>query len=105
MTVDNNNNDIIVSENHNTIIITSKLVGVTECGKWNICYNEETGKKTYKPTDPDYYNKQYHKNKKEITCEVCGCVIMKKITQHKKTMKCRLTHFIQQEQLKLKEEV
>ena len=51
-----NNNDIIVSENHNSIIIP-KTTGITESGKWNIFYNEDTGKKTYKPIDPDYFSK------------------------------------------------
>ena len=56
MTADNDNNDIIASENHNNIIINSNSTPVTECGKWTIIYHEDTGKQTYKPTDPNYYN-------------------------------------------------
>ena len=52
----NNTNDIIVSEKPNNIIVR-KLIGTSECGKWNIFYNEDTGKKTYKPIDPDYFSK------------------------------------------------
>ena len=40
----NNNNDTIVYEKPNTII-GRKLKGATECGKCNICYNEDTGNK------------------------------------------------------------
>jgi hypothetical protein len=104
MTMDNNNNDIIVADKPNNII-NSKSIGITESGLWNIFVNEETGQKTYKPTDATYFNKYYHASKKEITCDICGKTIMKKIAQHKKTTKCRLTHFIQQGELKLKEDV
>jgi hypothetical protein len=100
MTKDNNNNDIIVVENPNNIII-SKSIGITESGIWNIFVNEKTGKKTYRPTDVNYYNTYYHATKKEITCDICGAVIMKKIAQHKKPNKCRLTHFMQTEKLDL----
>jgi L-ascorbate metabolism protein UlaG (beta-lactamase superfamily) len=94
MTTDNNNNDIIVAAKSNNIIV-SKPIGITESGLWNIFVNEETGKKTYKPTDAHYFNKYYHASNTEITCDICGKVIIKKIAQHKKTNKCRLTHFIQ----------
>ena len=60
--------------------------------------------KKHRPNDPDYFNKYYHANKKLITCDICGCVILKKIGQHKRTMKCRLANFILQDQLKLKED-
>ncbi len=43
--------------------------------------------------------------KKLITCDICGCVILKKIGQHKGTMKCRLANFILQDKLNLKEDV
>ena len=78
-------------------------IGVTECGKWTINLNEITGKKIYKPTDKDYYINKYHQNKKEITCDICGCVVMQKITEHKKRMKCRLFYYKQQEQLLLEQ--
>ena len=68
-------------------------------------YNGDIGKNTYIPSGPDYFNKYYHENKKHITCDICGCVILKKISQHKRTMTCRLAHFIQQETLKLKEDI
>ena len=68
-------------------------------------FNETTGKKSYVPSDPDYFNKYYHANKKPMTCNICGCVIMKKIGPHQKTMRCRLTNFMQQDTLRLKEDV
>ena len=71
-----------------TMFITKKLVN-----------------KTYIPIDPYYFNKYYHANKKLITCDICGCVILKKIGQHKGTMKCRLANFILQDKLTLKEYV
>ena len=37
------NNDVIVSEKPNNII-GRKTTGITECGKWNSFYNEDTGK-------------------------------------------------------------
>ena len=67
MTANADTNDTIVSENHNNIIITYNLIGVTECGNWNICYTASTGKQTYKPTDPDYYNKRDHERKEETS--------------------------------------
>ena len=42
MTADNDNNEIIVSENHNNIIFNSNSIPVTECGKRTIIYNENT---------------------------------------------------------------
>ena len=85
--------------------VNYESIGVTECGKWTINLNEITGKKIYKPTDVDYYIKKYHQNKKEITCDICGCVVIQKIAQHKKRLKCRLAYFIQQEELKLKKDI
>ena len=43
MDCDKNNDDIIVSEKPNNIIVR-KIIGATECGKWNIFYSEDTGK-------------------------------------------------------------
>jgi hypothetical protein len=98
-----NNNNIIVSEKPNNII-NSKSMGITESGLWNIFINNETGKKTYRPTDVNYFNNHYHANKKEIICDICGkSSLNKKIAQHKKSIKCRLVHFIHKEELKLKE--
>ena len=95
-----------------TDIITSKkpkavrnIIGTSDDGKWNICFNEITGKKSYLPSDPEYFNKFYHAQKKYITCDICGCVVLKKIGQHKGTMKCRLANFQLQEKLRLKEDV
>ena len=45
------------------------------------------------------------KPKKEISCDMCGKTMLKNIIQHKTTDKCRLTHFIQQAELNLKEDV
>ena len=39
-----NNNDIPVPQKHNNII-GRKIIGATECGTWNIFFNEDTGKK------------------------------------------------------------
>ena len=80
-------------------------VGITESGLWNICLNKDTGAKKYKSRDPDQFNRYYHGNKKEILCELYGKTILKKIAQHKRTNKCRQTHFIQKEELKFKEDV
>ena len=66
--------------------------------------NKDTGNKIYKPRDPDYFNNYYHEHK-TIVCDICGHTILKKIAHHNTTMKCRLTHFIQGEELKLKEDV
>ena len=56
--------------NSTTDIITSKkpkvvrnIIGTSEDGKWNICFNETTGKKSYIPSDPEYFNKFYHANR------------------------------------------
>ena len=102
MTKVNNNNDIIVAENHNNIIIPNS-VGITESGLWNIFLSKDTGKKIYKPRDPDYFNKYYHEHKKEIVCDICGKTVLKKIQQHQRTNKCRLTHYIQKDEIKLNE--
>ena len=48
MTNEDNTNDIIVAENHNTII-TPEPIGITESGLWNMFLNNDTGKKIYKP--------------------------------------------------------
>jgi hypothetical protein len=98
----NNNNDIIVSEN-NMIIVQPSKTEVIDTDKCKRFYSTKTGKYFYKPLDPNYYNDYYHKNQKEITCDVCGKTILKKIIQHQKSNKCRLTHFIQQAELKAKE--
>ena len=98
----NSNTDITVSKKPKVV---RNIIGTSEDGKWNICFNETTGKKSYVPSDPDYFNKYYHANKKPITCNICGCVIMKKIGPHQKTMRCRLTNFMQQDTLRLKEDV
>ena len=42
MTKEDNNNDIIVTENHNNIIMPNS-VGITESGLWNICLTKDTG--------------------------------------------------------------
>ena len=67
-------------------------------------YNENTGKLTYKPIDPDYYNDYYHKTKQELSCDICGKTMLQKIIQQNKFNNCRLTNFIQQAELKLKED-
>ena len=100
MTTKDNNNNIIVAENHNNIIMPNSI-GITESGLWNIYINQDTGKKFYKPRDPNYHNKYYHENKKEIVCDICGKTVLKNIQQHQRTNKCRLTHFVNEE-LKLK---
>ena len=99
----NSNTDIIISKKHKNKVVRN-IIGSSEDGKWNHVYNEETGKTTYIPIDPDYFNKYYHANNKLITCDICGCVILKKIGQHKRTMKCRLANFIVQDKLKLTED-
>ena len=50
MTNEDNTNDIIVAESHNTIIMP-KSIGITESGLWNMFLNKDTGKKIYKPRD------------------------------------------------------
>ena len=40
----NNNNGIHVPQKPNNII-GRKIIGATECGTWNIFYNEDTGQK------------------------------------------------------------
>ena len=98
------NTDIIVSKKSREKVVRN-IIDISQDGKWHILYNEETGKKSYVPIDPDYFNNYYHANKKLITCDICGCVILKKIGQHKKTMKCRLANFLLQDKLKLQEDV
>ena len=97
----NGNTDIMLSEKPK---VGCNIKGMNEDGKWNHGHNEETGQKTDRPNDPDYFNTYYHANKKLITCDLCGCVVVKKIREHKKTMKCRLANFILQYKLKLKED-
>ena len=53
------NNDIILFAKPNKII-GRKIIGTTECGRWNICFNEDPGTQTSIPSDPDYFNKYYH---------------------------------------------
>ena len=100
----NNDNDIIVSKKSKPKVVYN-IIGISQDGKWNICFNDLTGKKSYVPIDTEYFNKFYHANKKHITCDICGSVILKKNGQHKKTMKCRLADFINQDILKNKEDV
>ena len=99
----NSTTDIIVSKKPKNKVVRN-IIGIREDGKWNHVYNEAIGKTTHIPIDPDYFNKYYHANKKLITCDICGCVILKKIGQHKGTMKCRLANFLLQEKLNLKED-
>ena len=70
------------------------ILGNNEDGKWNIFCNAYTGNKTCIPSDPDYFNKYYHDHNKLITCDICGCSILKKIGQQKRTMNCRLAKLI-----------
>ena len=56
MTSKDNNNDIIVTENHNNIIVR-KIIGATECGTWNIFITKILVKTMYRPSDPYYFNK------------------------------------------------
>ena len=52
----NSNNDIIVSENHNNIIVL-KFKVLHDSGKsYVFVYSETTGKLFSKPIDPKYYN-------------------------------------------------
>ena len=44
------------------------------------------------------------KPNKDIACDICGKTMMNQIIQHKKSNTCRSTHFIQQAELKLKED-
>ena len=100
----NNNNDIVVSENHNNTIVP-KLKVLSDSGESYLFFHSETtGKKLSKPIDPNYYNDYYNKTKKEITCDICGKTNLKKLIQHTKSNKCRFAHFIQQAELKLKED-
>ena len=58
------NNDIIVSENHNNIIVP-KIKFPNDSGKsYVFVYSETTGKLFSKPIDPKYYNDYYRKTKK-----------------------------------------
>jgi methionyl-tRNA synthetase len=94
----NNNNAIIVSEN-NMIIVQHSTAEVIDTDKCKRFYSSNTGKYLYKPLYPNYYNDYCHKHKKEITCDICGKTMLKKIIQHQKSNTCILTHFIQQAEL------
>ena len=100
----NSNTDIISSKQPNHKVGCT-IIGTSADDRWNIFYNEDTGKQTYTPSDPDYFNKYCHEDTNHITYDICGCAIVKKIGQHKRTMKCRLANFILQDKLELEEDV
>ena len=64
--------------NLKTTKVVRNIIGISEDGFWHHVYNEDTGKTTYVPIDPDYFNTYYHANQKLITCDSCGCVVLNK---------------------------
>ena len=98
------NTDIALSQQPENKVVRN-IIGVSEDGKWNHGYNEDTGKTTCIPIGSDCFSKHYHANKQVITCDICGCVILEKLGQHKGTMTCRLANFVLQDRLNLKESV
>ena len=50
---------------------------------------ERTQKYYYKPKDPQYFVRYFHKTKKPMTCEHCGRTVMCQFYNHLKSEHCR----------------
>ena len=44
----------------------------------------------YKSKDPNYYNDYFHRNKREMQCEICGKTITCQMCSHLKSKSCKL---------------
>lgn len=55
-------------------------------------------KKSTRALDPEYNTKYYHRTVKNVTCEICSCIVSNKaLYDHKKTKKCLMIRKIKEE--------
>ncbi len=51
-------------------------------------WSEKLQRYYYKARDPNYYNEYFHKNKREMTCDICGKIVTCQMYSHRKSKKC-----------------